>query len=414
MNPFANIARLAITPILILGAVLALLLSPTTSTAAPPNILWITCEDLSPRLACYGDTTAATPNLDQLARESVRYNHAYGVYGVCAPNRHALITGMYPTTTGGMHMRTWKRSSVADLTRPDVMAIPLYEATPAAEVRCFPEYLRAAGYFCTNNSKTDYQFRPYPTIWDASGRGAHWRQRPRPNQPFFAVFNSTVTHESKLFQQTSPMVVDPQSVDVPPYYPDTPIVRRSIARQYDNLIRLDDWVGNLLQQLAEDGLSETTYVFFFSDHGDGLPRMKRWAYDSGIHVPLLVRHPGQDQPRTSNDLVSFVDFAPTVLSLAGVDLPKHMQGRAFLGAQAKSPRKYVYAARDRMDTASETIRAVRDHRFKYVRNYRPELPYLGDIAYRDQLEIMQEIHRMREADELGPHHWQFWGENETA
>ncbi|MEW4527508.1 sulfatase-like hydrolase/transferase [Maioricimonas sp. JC845] len=374
-----------------------------------PNILWITCEDMSPRLGCYGDTTVPTPNIDRLAAQGVRYLRAYGTYGVCAPNRHTLIMGMYPSSTGAMAMRTWKRTSALKfITDPELLAIPTYEATPPPEAKCFSEYLRAAGYYCTNNSKTDYQFRTPVTAWDESGRKAHWRNRPDPEMPFFAVFNSTVTHESKVFRQTSPRRVDPADVPVPPYYPDTPIVRRDLARQYDNIAVMDEWVGGILTQLEEDGLADETIVFFYSDHGDGLPRMKRWVYDSGIQVPLIVRYPDRrDAGTTSGELVSFVDFAPTVLSLCGCEIPAHMQGQAFLGPDRAEPRKYIYACRDRMDPAPETIRAVRDERFKYVRNYRPELPYIGYIPYRDQQEIMQDILRLRDAGKLGPDQWQF-------
>ena len=375
-----------------------------------PNILWITCEDMSPRLGCYGDTTVATPHLDRLAAESVRYTHAYGTYGVCAPNRHTLIMGMYPTSTGAMAMRTWRRTSALHLIKDaKLRAIPTYEATPPAGARCFSEYLRQAGYYCTNNAKTDYQFRDILTAWHESSAKAHWRNRPDPNMPFFAVFNNTQTHESQIFKQKSPRVVDPDTVTLPPYYPDTISVRKDVARQYDNIAQMDAWVGDLVSQLKADDLDRNTIVFFFSDHGDGLPRMKRWVYDSGIRVPLLIRFPdGRDAGTVSDELVSFVDFAPTVLSLANLEIPTHMQGQAFLGEQRSAPRKYIFAARDRMDPAPETIRAVRDKRFKYVRNYRPDLPYIGFIPYRDQQKGMQEILALRKAGELESDHWQFW------
>ena len=395
--------------------VFALLLCLTVSWSAEaserPNIVWITCEDMSPRLGCYGDDTVPTPNIDRLSTEGVRYTRAFGVYGVCAPNRHTLITGTYPSTNGAMAMRTWKRTAALHMiTDPELLAIPTYEATPAAEVKCFPEYLRAAGYYCTNNVKTDYQFRDPVTVWDESSTIAHWRNRPDAETPFFAVFNSTLTHESKIFKQTSDRVVDPKQVTLPPYYPDTPIVRRDLARQYDNIAAMDVWVGEMLKQLEEDGLLEKTIVFFYSDHGDGLPRMKRWVYDSGIQVPLIVRFPNKKGAGTTNDkLVSFIDFAPTVLALAGLERPDYLQGQPFLGAEEVAPRKYVYACRDRMDPAPETIRAVRDKRFKYVRNYRADLPYIGFIPYRDQQEIMQEILRLTKAGQLGPDQWQFTG-----
>ncbi len=375
-----------------------------------PNILWITVEDLSPRLGCYGDTTVPTPNIDQLATQGVRYTRTFGTYGVCACNRHSLILGMYPVSTGAMAMRTWKRTGALHLiTDPELLAIPTYEATPPPEAKCFPEYLRAAGYYCTNNAKTDYQFRDPITAWDESSRDAHWRNRPNPDMPFFAVFNHGVTHESGTFTNRSPIVTDPASVELPPYYPDTPIVRRDVARHYDNIAAIDKQIGTLLAQLDEDGLADETIVFFFTDHGDGLPRMKRWVYDSGIQVPMIVRFAdGKHRGTTDGQLISFVDFAPTILSLAGIEIPPHMQGQAWLGPKKKAPRRYIFAARDRMDPASETIRAVRDERFKYIRNYRPELPYMGYIPYRDQGGIMQEILRLTKDGKLGPDQWQLW------
>jgi arylsulfatase A-like enzyme len=247
------------------------------------------------------------------------------------------------------------------------------------------------------------------TAWDDSSDQAHWRNRPTPDTPFFAVFNNVVTHESKTFQQTSPAQVDPAKIELPPYYPDTPEVRQGLAWHYDNIIAMDHWVGQRLQELEDDGLQNSTVVFFFSDHGDGLPRAKRWVYDSGLQVPLLVRFPDQRQAGTTqSQLVSFIDFAPTILSLTGLDIPPHMQGQPFLGPRKAAPRKYIYAFRDRMDPAPETIRAVRDLRFKYVRHYRPDLPYLGFIPYRDRAPIMQSIHRQLEQGKLGTNHWQFW------
>ena len=373
------------------------------------NILWITAEDLSPRFSFYGDPTVATPNLDRLAQEGLVYDRAFATYGVCAPSRHTLIMGMYPSATGAGAMRTWKRTSaIKDITDPDLLNIPVYEATPPPEARCFTEYLRAAGYFCTNNAKNDYQFRPPLSAWDENGGEAHWRNRPDPDMPFFSVFNFGVTHESQIHRPPSPEITDPARVPVPPYYPDTETVRRDIAHHYDNIAVLDQQIGELLQELEEDGLLEETIIFFFGDHGDGLPRAKRWVYDSGIRVPLVVRLPGQ-QRRTGRvgALVSFIDFAPTVLSVAGIAVPEHMQGKAFLGDQETSGRSFIYAFRDRMDPAFETIRAVRDHRFKYIRNYRPELPYIGFIPYRDRMAMMQEILQLAAAGKLEPAHWQF-------
>lgn len=382
----------------------------SAGAADRPNILWITVEDMSAQLGCYGDTTVPTPNVDRLASEGAKYTRAFSTYGVCAPSRATLITGMYPTSIGAMHMRTMKRTASLDkVTDANLLAIPTYEAVPPPEVRCFTEYLREAGYYCSNNSKEDYQFATPITAWDDSSKDAHWQNRPTPGTPFFSVFNFAITHESKVFDQLSEQVADPEKVQVPPYYPDTPIVRRDIARNYDNIAEMDRRVGRLLKELEEDGLLDRTIIFFFSDHGSGLPRSKRWVYDSGIRVPLIIRYPDKKEANTTNtNLVSFIDFAPSMLSLLEIPVPSYMQGRAFLGGQKKAPRKYIYAFRDRMDPALERIRAVRDSRFKYIRNYRPELPYVGTIPYRDQMALMQEINKLAAEDKLGLDQWQLW------
>jgi len=388
------------------------LVSGVGLVSAQPNILWITCEDMSPRLGCYGDRTVPTPHIDALAEEGVRYTHAFATTGVCAPSRHALITGMYPTSTYAFQMRNLARTSALKeikdpATRQFAQTRPLYEAVPPPEVRCFTEYLRLAGYYCSNNSKEDYQFRAPVTAWDESSKQAHWRKR-RPGQPFFSVFNYTVTHESGVFGQgRSPKVVDPHKVPVPPFYPDTPIVRTDLAKHYDNIAALDKQVGDLMAQLKADGLLDETIIFFYGDHGDGLPRCKRWVYDSGTRVPLIVRYPDKrDAGTISERLVSFVDFGPTVLSLAGVAVPKHVHGLAFLGEQAVDAREYVYFHRDRNGESRETIRAIRDRRFRYVRNFRAHEPYIKPLSYRDRQAIMQELNRLIEQDRLAPEQWQ--------
>ena len=353
-----------------------------------PNLLWITCEDMSPDLGCWGDPYATTPHLDRLAREGVRYTGCFTVAPVCAPSRSAIITGMYPTTIGSMHMRTRNKG---------------YECVPPPEVKCFTEYLRAAGYYCTNDSKTDYQFAAPLTAWDECRKGAHWRSRAK-GQPFFAVINLTVTHESQSWPIERPLVHDPAKAVLPPYYPDTPTVRRNWARYYDTVTTMDEQAGQILSDLGLDGLSDSTLVFFYSDHGRGLTRAKRWVYDSGTHVPLIVRWPDRRGAGTSEArLVSFIDLGPTVLSLAGVPVPKHMQGRPFLGERAAGPRPYVFAARDRMDETYDCIRAVRDARFKYIRNYQPEKPYAQPIAYMDKMPMLKEMRGLAAAGKLnGP------------
>ena len=367
-----------------------------SGTTNRPNILWITTEDISPDLGCYGDPVAKTPNIDMLATEGVRYTNAFSVSGVCAPSRAALITGMYSNSIGTHHMRT-RTHDFPGLPKPYQAVVPSY-------VKGYPEYLRAAGYYCTNRKKTDYQFGNPISIWDECSIKAHWRNRA-PGQPFFAVFNFTITHESKIRTPLDKKAItDPNKIKLPPYYPDTPIVRNDWARYYDNIATMDGQVGELLKQLEQDGLADNTIVFFYGDHGRGLPRAKRWIYDSGIKVPLIIRFPNRANNGTVNEnLVSFVDFGPTVLSLAGIKVPLYMQGQAFLGEQQKAPRKYIYAARDRMDERYDMIRAVRDKQFKYIKNFQPEKPYAQEIAYMEKMPTMQEMRRLNKEEKLqGP------------
>ncbi len=354
-----------------------------------PNFLWITLEDTSPRFGCYGDPVARTPHIDRLAAEGRRYTHAFATAGVCAPSRASVITGMYQIAIGTHHMRTTHTNR-----HTPEMPTP-YHVVPPPYVKAFPEYLRAAGYYCTNNVKTDYQFAPPLTAWDECSTEAHWRHREHPDQPFFAVFNFTVTHESGMWPQEGRLLqTDPAAVSLPPYLPDTPKTRAALAQHYDNLALADQRVGELLRQLEEDGLADRTIVFLWSDHGEGLPRAKRWLYDAGIRVPLIVRWPGQLEPGSvCDDLVSLIDLGPTVLSLAGLEVPAHLQGQPFLGPHARR-REYVYAARDRHDEAYDMVRAVRDRRFKYIRNYHPEKPYLLWIPYSFRHPIAQEMWRL--------------------
>jgi arylsulfatase A-like enzyme len=381
-----------------------------------PNIVWIIGDDVSPYLGAYGDTLARTPHLDRLAAEGMRYTNAFAVSGVCSPNRSALVTGLYPTGYGAMHHRTGNRKPPA---------IPGYEAVPPPEAQIVTEYLRADGYYAVNNGKEDYQFSTPVTAWDASigtwgpydeepfpqiFERANWRDRPGPEQPFFAVFNLLDSHESRIWMNDDrPLQTDPAAVEVPPYYPDPPAVREDLARNYDNIALMDRKVGMILDSLRADGLMDETVVLFFGDHGSGLPRMKRSLYDSGIRVPLIARVPaayrdamGAAAPGTATGrIVSFVDFAPTLLSMAGLDVPDYMPGRAFLGAQQGSERDYAFAARDRMDEQERhTRRAVTDGRFKYIRNYRPDSTHFQHLAYRKNTDLMPALRRLHRAGRL--------------
>lgn len=367
----------------------------TVSEQKRPNILWVSFEDTNPYYGCYGDTVARTPNVDRLAAAGCRWPNAFSTAGVCAPARSAVITGMYPISIGTMHMRTAHRNKYApELPTPYSAVIPHY-------AKCFSEYLRAAGYYCTNNVKTDYQFDPPRTAWNELSKEAHWRNRPDPDQPFFAVFNPTRTHESGMWPAKCPNpTFDPADMQLPPYFPDTLKVRQAMARMYTHIEHNDGILGELLDQLEEDGLADNTIVFHWSDHGP-LPRGKRWPYDSGIRVPMIVRWPGHLEPGSvCEDLVSTVDLAPTVLSLCGVDVPPHMQGGPFAGPGAAEPREYVFASRDRYDESYDMVRAARDSRFKYIRNCRPELPYLLWIPFRNRHPIIQEWWRLHMAGGL--------------
>jgi len=358
---------------------------------------------MGPHLGCYGDAYAHTPHLDRFAGGSVRYTRAFATAPVCSPARSCLITGLYATSLNTQNLRSR-------------FPIP-------AQFHGFPSYLRRLGYFCSNQVKTDYNTRREPDLiresWDVCSPQAHWRQRA-PGQPFFSVINLEETHQSRAsvwsFEQFERELGrrlapgqrhDPERAPVPPYYPDTPTARRTLARYYDCITAMDLEVGRILGELEADGLAHSTIVFFFSDHGQGLPRGKRTLYDSGLHVPLLIRFPDRFQslapaaPGAAIDrLVSFVDFAPTVLSLAGAALPAYLQGHAFLGAAAGPPRRYVFGARDRVDEAYDLSRSVRDARFLYVRNYQPHRSLNQPEGYSDQADLRREIRRLAVAGEL--------------
>ena len=360
-----------------------------------PNILWLSVEDMSPHLGSYGERLIATPNLDKLAARAIRYNNAFTAAGVCAPSRNAIITGRMQTSNGGHNMRTLNN------TYPEQTGLPKsYSVVMPDDVRPLPEYLRAAGYWCTNNAKTDYQFEDGPTYWDQNGNKAHYRNRPK-GMPFFAVFNCNITHESQVWERRNrPLRVDPAKVTVPPIWPDTDSVRLDIARFLTNVSEMDDWVGERLQELEASGEMDNTIIMFWADHGDGLPWFKREITDRGIRVPLLISLP--DRKASVDDrLISSIDWAPTVLSLAGIRPPGSMQGRAFLGKFIHDQaRQYVFAARDRLDSHNDRVRSVHDGRFQYLRNYYPERPYYMDLTYRRQQASMRDILRWRDAGKL--------------
>ncbi len=349
---------------------LLLLIAANLSAAEPPrpNVVWITIEDLNPIIGPYGDTIARTPHLDEFAKNSLLYKTCWSNAPVCAPARTTLITGMYATSLGAEHMRS--------------------EVRLPADWKLYPQVLRDAGYYCTNNQKTDYNIVPNGEVWDDSSKTAHWKNRPE-GKPFFAIFNTTVTHESGVHNRRK-LVTDPATVRVPAYQPDLPEIRADIAQYYDNVALMDDYVGKHLKELADAGLADDTIVWFYSDHGSGLPRCKRVPFNSGLQVPFILHIPEKFKDLRPADylpggetsrLVSFVDFGPTLLSLCGVQPPAYMQGQPFLGKFTTEPRKYLFGYRGRMDERIDVVRSVTDGRYVYVRNFMPEKPQGGYLAY---------------------------------
>jgi len=355
---------------------IVLLAAVGRAAAEPPNIIWLVGEDMGPELGCYGDGLAITPNMDRLASEGARFSRCFTHAPVCAPSRHGLITGQYPIKTGAQHMRS-------TLVKPPVT---------------FTELLRNAGYHVAWPDKTDFNFAPPERFADSK---AKWWKSDKPlPQPFFAYANFHQSHESQVRNDGNkyadntkrlPAVQrhDPAKMALPPFWPDAPEVREEVARYYDLVTSVDYDVGDVLSWLDRHGLAENTVVICFGDHGRGMPRFKRWCYDTGTHVPLLVRWPGKiEAGQVRDDLVGFVDLPTTALSVADVAVPADFDGQAFL-PEVKTPRRYVYAARDFMDETFDRIRSVRGPRFHYLHNYAPELPYAQRIAYMEVGRTMQ-------------------------
>ncbi|MFK7977547.1 MAG: sulfatase [Halioglobus sp.] len=407
---------------LLFSLFLMALSSITAAATTQPNILILMAEDMSPRVGAFGDAVAHTPNLDALAQQGVRYTQMFTTAGVCAPSRAAHILGMHQIATGTQHMRSSSRPEGG------------YFSVPPEHVKAYPELLRAAGYYTYTGRKLDYQFsKAFPgtgpsSIWDKENAAQPgWRDRAA-NQPFFGFRSFMVTHESGVFPPVGwwpnsvthlimsvmrwfqadgdlPDVVSPQDVVLPPYYPDTPVVRADIARHYNNIAYMDGEVGEILAQLEADGLSDSTIVIWTTDHGDGLPRAKRDLYEAGIKVPMIIRWPEAYRPAgvapgaLDTRLLSFVDLAPTLLTLAGVSPPDYLHGESF-GKNSSSVRDYIFASRDRIDEVPDRQRAVRDHRYKLIRSWNPQQAGGHPLEFRDNLDMVREMRSMFEAGEL--------------
>ncbi len=371
--------------------VLVLIAYHQAFTQHRPNILWITIEDLTPMLGCYGDPVAHTPSIDQLADQGVRFTNAFATAAVCSPARSSIITGLHACTLGTQHLRS--ETEIHD------------------SIQGFTSYLREIGYYCSNNGKEDYNFK-LADAWDESSKTAHWRNR-KGAQPFFSVFNFETTHQSKIFGSDSAYLArfadfhtkitptDPRSVQLPPYSFDTPEIRKLWARYYDNVQIVDLQIQDLLNQLDEDNLREETIIFFFADHGTGMPRGKRALYDSGTRVPFIIwapekyqkiygLHPGTTQSR----LISFVDLAPTILEMLELPTPEIIVGKSFLDLDHEVGS--VFATSDRVDEAFECTRSIRTARYRYVRNYYPHRPLIQPNHYSDQSEISKANQKIRQ------------------
>ncbi|WP_339905463.1 sulfatase-like hydrolase/transferase [uncultured Cyclobacterium sp.] len=364
-----------------------------------PNILWITSEDNSPFAGCYGDEFATTPNMDALAAEGFLYTHAYANVPVCAPARNTILTGIYAISGGNQHMRSYYDKS-------DV-------------VKFYPQMLREAGYYTSNNSKEDYNINPEQNvnIWDDSSKKAHYKNRPE-GKPFFAVFNSTISHESSIHKSipNEELRHSPEEVPLPPYHPDTPEMRHDWAQYYDKVEDMDQKIGEILQELEESGEAENTIVFYYGDHGGVLARSKRYVYETGTRVPFIVRIPEKykhlfpaEKPGDKVDrMISFVDLFPTLLSIIGTDIPDYLQGKAFLGEKKTEDPEYVYMFRGRMDERYDMSRAVRDQKFRYIRNYIPYRVYGQYLEYLFRAPSIRSWQAAFKAGKLNPIQSAFW------
>ncbi|HXT58360.1 MAG TPA: sulfatase [Pirellulales bacterium] len=347
------------------------------NAAERPNILWLIAEDFGPELACYGTPQVFSPALDKLAQQGVRYTRAYTTAPVCSASRSAFMTGMYQTTIGAHNHRSH---------RDDGYGLP-------DGVRVVSDWLRDAGYFTANvqklpaacgfrgTGKTDWNFS-YGPAFDSND----WSEL-KSHQPFYAQINFQETH--RKFH--APERADPDRVLIPPYYPDHPVTRADWAAYLDAASELDRKVGLVLDQLATDGLVDNTVVVFFGDHGQAHVRGKQFCYEEGLHIPLIIRWakdfppPKGFRPGTVDDrLIEAIDLAPTMLDVAGAEIPPKMQGRAFLGEHAAAPREYAFGARDRCDETVFRLRTVRDDRYRYIRNFTPERPFLQANDYKER------------------------------
>ncbi|MGE9294830.1 MAG: sulfatase family protein [Puniceicoccales bacterium] len=368
----------------------------------PYNFIILVGEDAGRALGCYGDVDADTPNLDRLASEGCRFDNAFTTSPVCSPSRSAMVTGMYPWSLGTHQHRS-------KLINPP---------------RILTHELRDAGYYVNWANKTDFNFTPPEDFADATEEWIEALETESlPDQPFFLFHNFTVTHGSTMWGPGEQRFgahnkervakehllephqrVDPATVYVPSYLPDEPEVRDNIARFYEGQSIGDAEIGRVLKALDRSKYRDNTVVFYFTDHGRGLMREKRWCYDAGLHLSLVVRAPGLTRAGSVDEsLVSWVDLAPTILSLANLPIPERYQGQVFMGPEVAPEREYVFGGRDRMDEAYDHCRSVRDKDFLYIKNFFPQIPYSQESWYMEIMETVQVARRMAGEGTLDKH-----------
>ena len=371
-----------------------------------PNIVWLVAEDQSQYFfPFYGDKSVNLPNISFLLENGIVYDNMNSPYPVCAPARSGIITGMYPSSIGTGNMRAYSDNRIVRGKTETSLEIPYYSSKLAESIKPFTQILIEEGYYCTNNSKRDYNFKLRDEAWDDSSNNASWEKREE-GQPFFSIFNFNITHESEIWKRDKEKLkVDPNNLTVPPVFPDDSISRHALAVNYSNLVEMDKQMGLIIKNLKDQGLYDNTYIFFYSDHGGPFPRHKRAIYETGSKVPLIVKFPTNInvKEKRNSDMLSFIDFAPTILSLAGIDIPKIYQGKAFLGnKESKKKRKYLFTASDRFDEHPDRIRAVKSKRFKYIRNYNINKPHALPIGYRNQMPLMKHLNKLNDSNMLSP------------
>ena len=358
-----------------------------------PNILCLVAEDCPPWLGAYGDPLARTPHIDRLAADAVTYEAAMASSPVCAPSRFAILTGRHAESCPpAQHMTAWG---------------PMPEGVPT-----YPEMMRAAGYYCVNNAKTHYNVDTDPEqLWDETSGKAHWMNRGA-DQPFLAVFNCMLTHESCVFEDR-PGPVCAEDVTLPGHLPDLPGLRQNMASYYNRIEQMDQFVGDRLEELDAAGLRDDTIIIFHADHASPLPRSKRFCYDDGLRVPFIVQVPGKWRAALGHgpgtrvqDPVSLVDLMPSFAQVAGISPPEGCQGVSIFAKDAT--RRYAASGRDRMDEHYDMMRSIRTDRYRYIRNYAPHRTWGQHLSFCWIAKGFQDYERAYQEGALDPVAARYW------